>query len=242
MVKRTAEFLLTIGLVGVFFLPLFSQGSQGTIQGAVLDSTGAYIPGVTVTVLDVERGTTRALTSDEAGQYSATSLTAGTYKVRAELAGFTTVERSNVRVEVGTNTRVDLTLSPGGQTETVTITEEVAAINTISATLGGTVSNQAIVALPLNGRNFLRLLELRPGVVSRPGDGSGSSSSNGRRLGADVLLVEGITQFEMATSGTLINGTGNGGFADGANVLPLDATQEFNTQENAPAEYGGRDG
>src|SRR5439155_26715048 len=138
-------YLLAIGIAVLFSLPLFSQGSQGAIQGAVFDSTGATIPGATVTIVDVERGTTRVLISDEAGQYAATALTAGTYRVRAELAGFTTVERSNVQVEVGTNTRVDLTLSPGGQTETVTITEEVAAINTISATLGGTVSNQAIV-------------------------------------------------------------------------------------------------
>src|SRR5262245_66654918 len=109
MTKRIAEFLLTIGLVLVSSFPLFSQGSQGTIQGAVLDSTGAYIPGATVTVLDVERGTTRALTSDEAGQYAATSLTAGTYRVRAELAGFARVERRNVLGPQGTNNGINLT-------------------------------------------------------------------------------------------------------------------------------------
>src|SRR2546425_6295966 len=235
-------YLLAICLVVVFPLPVFSQGSQGAIQGAVFDSTGANIPGATVTVVDVARGTTRVLTTDEAGQYAATSLTAGTYKVRAELGGFTTVERSNVQVEVGTNIRLDLTLSPGAQAETITITEEVAAVNTTSATLGGTVSNQEIASLPLNGRNFFRLLELRPGVVTVPGAGSGSSSSNGRRLGADVLLVEGITQFDMATANNLINGSGKGAGGDASNMLPLDAIQEFNTQQNAPAEYGWRDG
>ncbi len=66
--------------------------------------------------------------------------------------------------------------------------------DTTSAALGGTMSNQAIQALPLNGRNFIRLLELRPGVVTIPGLSSASSSSNGRRLGADVILIEGITQ------------------------------------------------
>jgi carboxypeptidase family protein/TonB-dependent receptor-like protein len=239
---RLARFLQTIGLAVVLSLPVFSQGSQGAIQGAVFDSSGANIPGVTVTITDVDRGTTRVLISGEAGQYAATGLTAGTYKVRAELAGFTTVERNNVRVEVGNNTRVDLTLMPGGQAETITITEEVSAVNTASATLGGIVSNQAIAALPLNGRNFFRLLELRPGVVTVPGSGSGSSSSNGRRLGADVLLVEGITQFDMATSNNLINGSGKGAGGDASNMLPLDAIQEFNTQQNAPAEYGWRDG
>jgi Carboxypeptidase regulatory-like domain/TonB dependent receptor len=236
------QLLLALATVAMVSLPAFSQGSQGAIQGGVFDSGGGTIPGAKVTVTDVARGTSRTLTTDEAGQYIAPALTAGTYTVRAEIAGFSTVERTNVLLEVGQNIRVDLTLSPGAQSETVTVTEEVAAIDTTSATLGGTISNQAIVALPLNGRNFLRLLELRPGVVSRPGDGSGSTSTNGRRLGADVLLVEGITQFEMATSGTLINGTGKGGFADAANELPLDAIQEFNTQQNAPAEYGWRDG
>jgi len=239
---RLRRFLQTIVVVVVFSLPLLSQGSQGAIQGTVFDSSGANIPGATVTITDVDRGTTRVLISDEAGQYAATGLTAGTYKVRAELSGFTAVERSNVQVQVGNNTRVDLTLSPGGQAETITITEEAAAINTTNAALGGIVSNQEIVSLPLNGRNFFRLLELRPGVVTVPGVGAGSSSSNGRRLGADVLLVEGITQFDMATSNNLINGSGKGAGGDASNMLPLDAIQEFNTQQSAPAEYGWRDG
>jgi hypothetical protein len=234
--------LQCIGLVVVLSLPAFSQGSQGAIQGAVFDSSGANIPGATVTITDVDRGTTRVLISDEAGQYAATALTAGKYKVRAELTGFTAVERANVQVEVGNNTRVDLTLMPGGQAETITITDEAAPVNTTTATLGGIVSNQEIASLPLNGRNFFRLLELRPGVVTVPGVGAGSSSSNGRRLGADVLLIEGITQFDMATSNNLINGSGKGAGGDASNMLPLDAIQEFNTQQNAPAEYGWRDG
>src|SRR5215469_6901401 len=127
---RLRRFLQTIVVVVVFSLPLLSQGSQGAIQGTVFDSSGANIPGVTVTITDVDRGTARVLISDEAGQYAATSLTAGSYKVRAELTGFTAVERSNVQVQVGNNTRVDLTLMPGGQAETITITEEAAPINT----------------------------------------------------------------------------------------------------------------
>jgi len=223
-------------------VPLFSQGSQGTIQGGVFDQTGGAIVGAKVTVLDVARGVTRNLTTDESGQYVAPSLTAGTYTVRAEANGFSALERDNVLVEVGRNVRLDLELRPGAQTQTVTVTEVVPAIDTTSATLGGTVSNQAILGLPLNGRNFYRLLELRPGVVTIPGATSGSSATNGRRLGADVLLVEGITQFDLATSNTLINGSGKGSSGDSSNSLPIDAIQEFNSQQNAPAEYGWRDG
>ena len=81
--------LQCIGLVVVLSLPAFSQGSQGAIQGAVFDSSGANIPGATVTITDVDRGTTRVLISDEAGQYAATGLTPGNYKVRAELTDAT---------------------------------------------------------------------------------------------------------------------------------------------------------
>ena len=119
-----------------------------------------------VTVIDVARGVTRNLMADGAGQYVAPDLNPGTYTVRAEAKGFRTEEHSGVLVEVGQNIRVDLVLQPGEQTQTITVTGEIPAIDTTDATLGGTVSNQSINALPLNGRNFQRLLQLRPGIVT----------------------------------------------------------------------------
>jgi hypothetical protein len=94
-------------------LPLFSQTNQGRILGAVLDQSGGVIAGATVTVTDVARGVSRALTSDNAGEYSAPSLLPGTYTVRAEAKGFRAVEHTGILVQVGEEIRVDLTLQPG---------------------------------------------------------------------------------------------------------------------------------
>lgn len=220
--------------------PGFAQTSQGTIQGGVFDQTGGAIAGATISVVDVARGVTRTLTTDDAGQYVANSLTPGTYTVRAEAKGFRTVEHSGVLLEVGQSIRVDLTVQPGEQTQTVTVTGEVPAINTTDATLGGTVSNQAINALPLNGRNFQRLLQLRPGVVTPVGGTTGRQSTNGRRLGFDVLTVEGIAAIGQTVGTTTLNGGYRGG--DSSSVLPIDAIQEFNTEQNPKAEYGWKEG
>src|SRR5579864_2892500 len=143
--------------------PLLSQTSQGTIQGAIFDQSGGVIPGSTVIVIDVARGINRTLTTDSAGQFIASNLTPGMYTVRGEANGFQNTERANVLVEVGQTIRVDLTLQPGQQSQTITVTGELPEINTTDSTLGGTVSNTEILALPLNGRNFERLLNLRPG-------------------------------------------------------------------------------
>jgi hypothetical protein len=141
-IARKATQLLGLGIALLLIcLPAFSQANQGTIQGGVFDQTGGVIAGAGVSVIDVARGVTRALVTDDAGQYVANSLTPGTYTVRAEAKGFRTVEHSGVLVEVGQNIRVDLVVQPGEQTQTVTVTGEVPAINTTDATLGGTVSN-----------------------------------------------------------------------------------------------------
>src|SRR5437588_4315803 len=221
-------------------LPLFSQANQGTIQGGVFDQTGGAIAGATVSVIDVARGVTRALTTDASGEYVAPSLLPGTYTVRAEAKGFRVTERSGVLVEVGKTIRVDLTVQPGEQTQTVTVTGEIPEIDTTDSTLGGTVSNQAINALPLNGRNFERLLRLRPGVVTEPGHGAGSSSTNGRRTGNDLLLVEGVAQIGPSNGTTTLNAVYRTG--DANSLVPIDAILEFNTQQNYKAEYGWRDG
>ena len=151
-------------------------------------------------MIDVASGVTRALTTDGAGQYVATNLTAGTYTVRAEAKGFRTEEHSGVLVEVAQNIRVDLVMQPGEQTQTITVTGEVPAIDTSDSTLGGTVSNQAVNSLPLNGRNFQRLLQLRPGVIRRLDRVQANRATNGRRVGNDVIMVEGIAQFSGSGS------------------------------------------
>jgi Carboxypeptidase regulatory-like domain/TonB dependent receptor len=229
-------------LLGMFLISLsaFSQANQGTVQGSVFDQTGGAIAGATVSVIDVARGVTRSLTTDAAGEYVAPSLLPGTYTVRAESKGFRTTEHSGVLVEVGQTIRVDLTVQPGEQTQTVTVTGEIPEIDTTDSTLGGTVSNATINALPLNGRNFERLLQLRPGVITNPGAGAGNASTNGRRTGNDLLLVEGIAQIGPSNGTTTLNAVYRTG--DANSLVPIDAIQEFNTQQNYKAEYGWRDG
>ena len=239
-VKNVARVLSVIAVLLLVSPRLFSQAALGTILGGVFDSTGGAIVGAKVTITDVERGTMRELTTDAAGEYTAPSLLSGTYSVRAEANGFQVLEHANVVLSVAADVRVDLTLVPGAQAQSVTVTEEAPAIDTSDATLGGVITNQSITALPLISRDFLGLLQMRPGIVDVPGTGTGvATSTNGRRAGADVLIVEGVTQFDLRGGGVILNGSNKGGEVD---LLPLDAIAEFTTQENSPAEYGWKDG
>lgn len=239
--SRGAMLVLTAALCALLLcVPAFSQSGAGTIQGTVFDQTGAAIAGATVTVIDTARGITRPITADSAGAYVALDLTPGSYTVRGAFKGFQTVEHANVVVEVGTNVRVDLTLQPGAQTQTVTVTSEAPSVDTTDATLGGTVENSVMTALPLNGRNFQRLLELRPGVVTSIGGGSGTASTNGLRTGDDLQLVDGIAAFAASTGNSVLNSSYRAG--DSTSLLPIDAIQEFNTEQNPKAEYGWKAG
>ncbi len=167
----------TIRLLGPMFLvclPLFAQTPTGRILGNVRDQTGAALRGATVTITDVQRGISRTLTTDDAGTYVAPNLDPGTYKVRAEAKGFKTIERVNIELEVARDALIDLALPPGEATETITVTEDIPLLNTTSSVLGGTLSNKEINDLPLNGRNYENLLQLRPGVMRYPGGGFSS--------------------------------------------------------------------
>ncbi len=225
----------------LFCLPLFSQTSQGTIQGAVLDQSGGAIAGAMVTVTDVARGISRNLVADGAGQYVAVDVNPGTYTVRAEAKGFKAEEHSGILVEVGQTIRIDIVMQPGEQTQTVTVSGEVPAINTTDATMGGTVSNLEVNALPLNGRNFDRLLQLRPGIVTSVGGGSANGpQTNGRRNTDNQLRLDGIAGMAQAQGSDILNATYRTGDAD--SLMPIDAIQEFSTVQNPTAEYGFRDG
>ena len=172
----------------------------------------------------------------------ATNVIPGTYTVKAEAKGFSVIQRTGIAIEVGQTVRVDLELQPGEQTQTVTVTEEVPFINAADAQLGGTVSNEAINQLPLNGRNFQRLLQLHPGVVTTPGSGTGNGDfTNGRKQGDDLFRVEGISTIaQTANLSGVLNGAYRSG--DSSSLLPLDAIQEFNTAQSPKAEDGWKEG
>lgn len=223
--------------MALFCLPAFAQLNLGRIYGSVSDQSGGAISGATVTVLDVDRGIPHPLTTDSAGEYSASSLTPGPYSVRAEFSGFKAAERAGITVQVGQDLRVDLTLQPGEQNQTVTVTENVPMMNTTSATLGATLENAAIVDLPLNGRAFQKLLDYSPGMQALPGGGTPTYNSNGQRGTNNTWMLDGVDEINMAGGAGPTVG-GNGGGVDGVTILSLDAIQEINTIQSPKAEYG----
>jgi len=221
-------------------VPAFSQGSAGRIMGTVTDQSGGVVAGATVSVVDVARGVTRTLTTDDAGEYNAPNLTPGMYLVRAEAKGFKKLERQNVQLEVGKEVRVDLTVQPGEQEQTVTVTEAIPLVETTTATLGGTLENADISNMPLNGRNLESLLSLRPGVMMQAGGGPWTQSTNGIRPDETTWMIEGVINSNWYDSRP-IAGTPSP-TTDGATILPIDAIQEFNLMENPKAEYGWKPG
>lgn len=220
--------------------PASPQSNQGRVGGSVFDQSGGVIVGARVTITDVERGVTRVLIADSAGAFSASGLLPGNYAVRAEAPGFKTVQRQDIVVQVGQDVRVDLTLETGAQTQTVTVTGEPPQLETTDATLGGTISNQTMNELPLNGRNYVNLLPLRPGVIIYPGGGGTDQSTDGLRVEDQVYLVDGLLNNNPDTGQSVINGVYKAG--DSTSILPVDAIQEFTTQVNPKAEYGWKPG
>jgi Carboxypeptidase regulatory-like domain/TonB dependent receptor len=233
---------LLAGALAILLLcvPVFSQGTNGRILGIVTDQSGGVVAGATVTVLDTERGVTRTLTTDDAGEYNAPNLIPGTYTVRAEAKGFRKLERTGIVIEVGKEVRVDLTVQPGEQEQTLTVTEAVPLVETTNATLGGTINNADINDMPLNGRNYQNLMSLRPGVAVQPGGGPWTQSTNNIRPDESVWMLEGIINVEWYDTRPLSNTPSF--ITDGATILPVDAIQEFNMEENPKAEYGWKPG
>jgi hypothetical protein len=235
-IGKAAEALtVTLGALLVC-APLFAQGSYGRIFGSITDQSGGTVAGATVTVLDMERGVARTLTTDDAGEYDAPTLNPGKYSVRVEAKGFKKLERQNVVLGVGNEFRVDLTVQPGAQVDAVIVTEQVPLMETTSATLGGTLNNADIVDLPLNGRDYQNLLGLRPGVMLQPGGGPWTQSTNGVRPDETGWMVDGVLNVNFFDARPVMGMPSP--FTDGATILPVDAIQEFNLMENPKAEYG----
>jgi len=217
-----------------------AQGNAGRILGSVNDQSGGAVVGATVTIVDTQRNLTRTVTTDNAGEYNAPSLLPSTYTVRSAFQGFKTAERSGITLEVNQDLRVDLTLQPGEQTEKVTVTEAIPLVETTNAELGGTLQAQIIENLPLNGRNFENLLQLRPGVTIYPGGSGWAQSTNGQRAHDNMYLVNGVVANDPWMGQSVMNAVMASG--DAGTILPVDAIDEFKTEENPRAEFGWKPG
>ncbi|HKE07044.1 MAG TPA: TonB-dependent receptor [Candidatus Acidoferrum sp.] len=238
--RRLAKSFFLFFLSSILAGSLSAQTTTGRFIGSVHDPSGASINGAKVTVTDVDRGTARTVTTDESGDYVVGNLPPGNYKLRAESQGFKILERTGIVLEVNRDLRIDFTLVPGSIVDTVTVTEAVPLLDVVNNTLGGTLSNEAINELPLNGRDFQNLVTLRPGVQRYPGGGFLSISSNGNRPEDNNFVVDGIDGNDPYYATTIINAEGVQGTP--ASHLPIDAIQEFNAEENPPAEYGLKPG
>ena len=217
-------------------VPALAQLNLGSISGTVTDASGAVIVGATVTVTDVERGVSRTLTTDTAGQYSAPSLTPGSYSVRAEFAGFQTLNRTGITVGVGQAVRADLAMQPGAQTQTVTVTEAVPLINTTNEVLSSTVESDQLADLPINGKLYTKVLDFQPGIHSNPGGNSPNYSTNGASVQSNYYMLDGVENSNIfVNSGPLIGAATS---TDELTILPQDAVQEVNVMTNPPAEFG----
>src|SRR5215469_10331825 len=225
-----------------------AQTFRGTILGTVSDTSGAVVAGATVKVHNVGTSLERTTQTTAEGNYSIAELPIGTYTVTVTQAGFQTAVMSNVLVDVATERRVDVALKLGQASETVEVTGEaaVAQVETTSDTLGGTLTAQEIANIPVNGRDYTKLIYLNPGVAGSPDQISDSPGSfgvfsmNGSRGRANNFLLDGTDMNDGFRNDPAINEAGV--FGDPATILPIDAVAELRVLSNYEAEYGRNSG
>jgi hypothetical protein len=231
---------LVLLMLSALEVSLVGQTSQGRILGTVVDSSGAVVPQAKVTITNTGTRVSRNLVTTSAGDYTAPNLDPGAYVVSVEATGFKKTVSTPLLLEVSREVRVDLKLQPGAATETMTVTAEGALADTTDTTLNGVLSNKAVNDLPVQGRDFQNLLELHPGVQRTPGGGFHSVTSNGNRPDDNNFFIDGADDNDAYYGETVVNDAGISGTP--ASFLPLDAIQEFNTQESPSADYGVKPG
>ncbi len=198
-------FLILISMAAV----AWAQAPTGDISGTVFDESGAVVPAATVTIVNKATGLSRTAHTGADGIFGATSLPPGVYEVRVELAGFRTLLRQ-ATVETGSVTTADLHLQVGAPTEVVTVEAVTPLIEYDRHTIDGVVNRQQIQELPLNGRSFLQLAFLEPGVqVSAGSQGQYNRAFDVSVLGGDSnttrITVDGANVRDAVTGGTQQN-------------------------------------
>ena len=235
-------------LTSIFFLSALAlngnaQTFRGTILGTVTDSSGAAVSGATVTVKNTGTGLVRTVTSDDDGNYSTPELPIGTYSVTVEKSGFRTGLVSGISVEVSSERRADVMLQPGEVSQVVEVSgDTLTQVESTSNTLGGIIESTVVTNLPVNGRDYQKLIFLVPGVTGSPDqitDSPGSYgvfSVNGARGRSNNFLLDGTDMNDGYRNDPAINEAGV--FGTPASILPIEAIAELRVLSNFESEYG----
>lgn len=191
-------------LVGV--TRLYGQAGSATITGTVTDTSGAVMLGVNITVENSATGLSRTAVTSQAGIFNFPGLRPGSYNIRAEAEGFRAHDQREFVVQVDQNARLDIQLEVGDVTEVVEVTGETQLLHTEDATVGAVIDTRRITDLPLNGRNFLELAGLVPGVTSgqptgRNRDRGGGISVNGNRSEDNAYQLDGVSNSDSWDNG-----------------------------------------
>jgi hypothetical protein len=213
--------------------PVFAQFDSGAVLGTIQDPSGLSIGGAKVTLESLETGVQRTVNADESGSFEFLNVRIGNYRLTAEREGFKKASSADFRLTVGARQRVDLALQVGSVSESVTITDAVAALETETSSRGTVIGAEQTVNLPLNGRNYADLALLAPGVrrsaIAESRDAS--FNVNGMRSSQNNFVIDGVDNNSYGTS--------NQGFSNQVVQLSPDAVQEFRLEtNNFSAEYG----
>jgi hypothetical protein len=225
---RLLRYSLVFSLFALVVHPSISfaalQAGHAELTGEIRDQSGAVIPDAKITLTRVESNQSHASAAGQSGVYTLTGLKPGTYTLSVEAQGFKRLVREGVQLATGERIRLDFELSPGGVNESVTVTGDALLLRTETGSLGQVISNRKIVDLPLNGRTFVSLVALAPGVALPPA--SFFPRINGGRPRTNEYLFDGISVLQPEPGQVAF--------------FPIvDAIQEFKVELNSPpAEFG----
>jgi len=233
--SRTGFGALLSVVVLILAPAMVAQQTNGTIQGTVSDSAGAVVAGAAVTVISNDTGYTRTVTSGGDGLYAFAELSPGRYHLKVTRDGFKTEEQQDIDLHVGSVVVINVKLTVGAVSETMTVEANAIAVDTTSGTLGTLMDGQQVRELPLNGLNFIGLTLLVPGASTQDGFNAtvkglqaniGISFNGGQQTG-NLFTVDGAPNNDMGSQHTIL-------------VYPsLDSISEFRIVTNAYGpEYG----
>jgi hypothetical protein len=238
----------TLVVLAVLLIPalLSAQSFRGSIRGSVRDATGALLPGAKVSAKNIGTGLKRDAQTGEDGGYILAEMPAGVYVITAEAAKLSPVAQ-NIVVNVGLDSTADFDLTEVQKhVESLTVVAEAPLVEASRDVLGEVVEQKLVNELPLNGRDFGKLVALTPGTTVDPSGvagtqgGFGQFNINGNRDRSNNYTLDGTDNNDPFFNNSALNQTGIGGAP--ASLLPIDAIQEFNLQSQFAAEYGRNSG